>query len=281
LYDPDLKSVCDVTDEGSGTLEIQNLATDERYQRRGYASKLLNHIFNHYRNRYGRIILGTGDAPGILSFYARFGFAIIGREPDYFTKLFDYPIYEDGVMLRDRVLLEKVLHPMAFRIETERLVITEFDEGMAESVHENSLDDDIRRFVPDEVFETVEDARRTILSLMACYNDNDEPFVYPILLRSGENIGYVQAIPIRNGWEIGYHVVKKHTGNGYATEAVTAFLPIIMKRLGIDRISGLCAVENTASCRVLEKCGFRLEYKGSGNYQGSAREVCRYLYRNL
>ena len=122
LYDPDLKSVCVVTDEGGGTLEIQNLATDERYQRRGYASKLLNHIFDHYGNRYGRIILGTGDAPGILSFYARFGFAIIGREPDYFTKLFDYPIYEEGVMLRDRVLLEKDLRPTAFRIETEKLV---------------------------------------------------------------------------------------------------------------------------------------------------------------
>ena len=53
----------------------------------------------------------------------------------------------------------KDLQQKSFRIETERLVITEFDEGMAESVHENSLDNDIRRFVPDEVFETVEDTR--------------------------------------------------------------------------------------------------------------------------
>ena len=44
-----------------------------------------------------------------------------------------------------------------FFIETERLIITEFDESMIESVHENSLDEDNRRFVPDEVFETVED----------------------------------------------------------------------------------------------------------------------------
>ena len=43
-------------------------------------------------------------------------------------------------------------------IETERLIITEFDESMAEDVHKNSLDEDVRRFVPDEVFETVEDA---------------------------------------------------------------------------------------------------------------------------
>lgn len=39
------------------------------------------------------------------------------------------------------------------RIETERVTITEFDLSMAESVHKNSLDEDTRRFVPDEVFE--------------------------------------------------------------------------------------------------------------------------------
>ena len=48
------------------------------------------------------------------------------------------------------------------RLETERLIITEFDLSMAESVHKNSLDDDNRRFVPDEVFETVEEAAETI-----------------------------------------------------------------------------------------------------------------------
>lgn len=45
-----------------------------------------------------------------------------------------------------------------FLLETERLIITEFTPDMAQAVHENSLDEDNRRFVPDEVFETVEDA---------------------------------------------------------------------------------------------------------------------------
>ena len=34
------------------------------------------------------------------------------------------------------------------RIETERLVITEFNKEMAQVVHENSLDEDNRRFLP-------------------------------------------------------------------------------------------------------------------------------------
>jgi len=165
-------------------------------------------------------------------------------------------------------------------IETERLVITEFNDSMVASVHENSLDEDIRLFVPDEVFETVEDACKVVSFLMDCYRGNTGPFVYPVLLKSGENIGYVQVAPIEHGrWEIGYHIAKKYTGNGYATEAVKSFLPVIMARLVIDKIEGLCLHENFASRAVLDKCGFKSEYSGTGNYHGSVRNICRYSYQ--
>ena len=38
------------------------------------------------------------------------------------------------------------------KIKTERLEIKEFSRDMAMAVHRNSLDDDTRRFLPDEVF---------------------------------------------------------------------------------------------------------------------------------
>ena len=74
------------------------------------------------------------------------------------------------------------------RIETERLIITEFNLSMSESVHKNSLDDDNRKFVPDEVFETVEEAKETIEFLMNVYETGDGPLVYPVLLKDGTNI---------------------------------------------------------------------------------------------
>ena len=163
-------------------------------------------------------------------------------------------------------------------IVSDRLIITEFDESMIECVHENSLDEDNRRFVPDEVFETIEAAHQTVTYLMKCYKNDNGPFVYPVLLQNGENIGYVQAVPLINGWEIGYHIAKGYTGNGYATEAVKAFLPIIMERLSIDKIEGLCLAENIASKRVLEKSGFELLYSGLGDYQGDSRLICKYRY---
>lgn len=164
------------------------------------------------------------------------------------------------------------------RIETERLIITEFEMEMAEEVHLNSLDEDTRRFVPDEVFETVEEAAETVEFLMGCYTSGEGPLVYPVLLKDDTYIGYVQAVPFEDGFEIGYHIGGDYTKQGYATEAVTAFLPVIMEQLHITKIAGVCLTENKASVKVMERCGFAKEFEGTGNYQGEEQMICRFVY---
>ena len=168
---------------------------------------------------------------------------------------------------------------MMFELKTERLIITEFTPDMAQAVHENSLDEDTRRFVPDEVFETVEEAAETIDFLMSQYGGCNGPLVYPVLLKDKTNVGYVQAVPLDDSaWEVGYHIGAKYTKRGYATEAVKAFLPVMMKRIGIVKIAGVCDSDNIASIKVMEKCGFVPEFQGVGNYQGEQREICRYCF---
>lgn len=165
------------------------------------------------------------------------------------------------------------------RIETTRLMITEFTMDMAEAVHLNSLDEDNRRFVPDEVFETVEDAAETVEFLMGVYENGDGPLVYPVTLKDGTYIGYVQAVPFGDGtWELGYHIGENFTKQGYATEAATAFLPVIMKQIGITEMIGICLADNKASAKVMERCGFIKLYQGIGNYQGEEREICKFVY---
>lgn len=166
------------------------------------------------------------------------------------------------------------------RLETEHLIITTFDLSMAESVHKNSLDEDNRRFVPDEVFETVEEAKETIGFLMSCYDTGDGPLVYPVLLKNGTNIGYVQLVPLEEGFEVGYHIAKEFTGAGYATEALKALLEYAKAEKNLDKVYGICVSENVASKKVLEKCGFTKEYEGAGEYQGNPANIARYV-RNL
>ena len=164
------------------------------------------------------------------------------------------------------------------RIETERLIITEFDLSMAEDVHKNSLDEDNRRFVPDEVFETIEDAKETIEFLMGCYETGEGPLVYPTLLKDGTNIGYVQLVPVDEGFEVGYHIAKEYTGNGYATEALKALLEYMAKVKKLDSIYGICLSENVASKKVMEKCGFTKEFEGIGDYQGNKCKIAKYVF---
>lgn len=163
-------------------------------------------------------------------------------------------------------------------IRTGRLTISEFSPEMAASVSEQSLDADNRRFLPDEVFETEEIAAEVIADLSELYGTTEGPLVYPILL-NGRHIGHVEAVPLeQGGWEVGYHVGGAYVGNGYATEAVRAFVPAMMDRLGIDRMAGVCHAENVASCRVLEKAGFALTFEGEGQYQGQNARIRRYEF---
>ncbi len=167
------------------------------------------------------------------------------------------------------------------QIKTERLTITTFTPNMAQSVYENSQDDDTRRFVPDEVYDSAEEAREAIEFLISRYDSVDGPFVYPAITNDGgKNIGYVQLCQIDDGaWEIGYHIAKQFTGNGYATEAVKAFLPAMAEKLNVNEVYGICLAENVASECVLKKCGFTQVYRGIGNYQGKDAEIIKTVWR--
>ena len=69
------------------------------------------------------------------------------------------------------------------KIETKRLIITEMSIDMAMDVHKNSLDEDIRRFVPDEVFETVEEAQETIEFIISQYGSKEGPLIYAVITK--------------------------------------------------------------------------------------------------
>ena len=170
------------------------------------------------------------------------------------------------------------------KIRTPRLTITTFSPDMAQAVYENSQDDDTRRYVPDEVYNSVEEAREAIEFLMSLYDSVDGPFVYPIIINDGgKNIGYVQLCKLEldeGDWEIGYHIAKDFTGKGFATEAVKAFLPAMTQKLNLKEVYGICLAENIASVRVLEKCGFTQIYQGLGNYQGKDAQIIKAILKN-
>lgn len=239
--------------------------TMPEYRGNRYSEKLINYAEDIAKEKGFDIVFIATDHIGL---YEKYGY-------DYLENRIGYWGDDNRVLLKKLNNEEKVMN-----IKTDRLMITEFTLDMAEAVHINSLDEDNRKFNPDEVFETIDDAKGTVEFLMSVYGNGDGPLVYPVLLLDGTNIGYVQAVPLDDdNWEIGYHIAKAYTGKGYATEAVKAFLPVIMKKLNITDMLGICVAENVASIKVLENAGFIKEFEGIGSYQDEEKEIVKYNFK--
>lgn len=161
-------------------------------------------------------------------------------------------------------------------IENDRLQIARMNQSMCYDVYKNSQDDNNRKYVPDEVFGSLEEATEVVDQIISSYENKDGPFVYAVIRKKDNaNIGYVQLVKIEEGWEIGYHIAEIYTGNGYATEAVNLFLDYIKNNTNHKQIIGIALAANKASRRVLEKCGFELIYEGTGLYQGRKRKIIK------
>ena len=87
-------------------------------------------------------------------------------------------------------------------------------------------------------------------------------FRWGVVLRAtGRVIGDVSAFDIENSrmGSVGYRFDPEEWGRGYATEALAAAVDFIFAHTELDRLQATADVRNTASNRVLEKCGFLRE----------------------
>jgi RimJ/RimL family protein N-acetyltransferase len=69
--------------------------------------------------------------------------------------------------------------------------------------------------------------------------------------------------------EIGYSVLPEYRGQGYATELVGALISRALRLMSLGRVVTRTTVENAASIKVLERCGFRRA--GTGHQPGEVR----------
>jgi ribosomal-protein-alanine N-acetyltransferase len=99
-------------------------------------------------------------------------------------------------------------------------------------------------------------------AFLAIANDPGDEWRLAIA-HDGEAIGgigmRVGADVHRHSAELGYWLGQAHWRRGYMRAAVSAFVPVAMTRLRLHRVCARVFDGNTASMRLLERCGFEKE----------------------
>lgn len=88
-------------------VEIMNIAVQESFQRKGLGKQLISHAIEEASKRgYAQVEIGTGNSSiPQLRLYQQCGFRIVGVDFDYFSRSYDDPIYENGLLCRDMIRL--------------------------------------------------------------------------------------------------------------------------------------------------------------------------------
>ena len=174
------------------------------------------------------------------------------------------------------IVNKDILQNKSVIADNDKLQIVKMNQSMYCDVYKNSQDDNNRKYVPDEVFDSLEEASEVVNQIINSYDSEEGPFVYAVLRKKDNaNIGYVQLMKIDDDWEIGYHIADIYTGNGYATESTKLFLKYLKNTAKLQQIFGIALASNKASRIVLKKCGFELIYEGTGLYQGRKRKIVK------
>ncbi len=92
-------------------VEIMNLSIDEKWQGKGYAKAMIECVCSFSASKgYSIAEIGTGNSSiNQLALYQKVGFRIMGIERDYFTRNYPEEIYENGILCRDMIRLERKL----------------------------------------------------------------------------------------------------------------------------------------------------------------------------
>ena len=142
-------------------------------------------------------------------------------------------------------------------IKTQRLTVRPFRAGDADDLYAYLSLPEVYRFEPGEPVSHGKAAE------IAAEFASGTSFWAAELVEERKVIGHVSLFPygpdrVRT-WEVGYIFHPAYQRRGYATEAARAVIGYAFTGLQAHRVVAHCSPGNTASCKVLEKCGLRRE----------------------
>lgn len=158
-------------------------------------------------------------------------------------------------------------------IETERLLLRKATIDDVPDLLVSTSDPEVARYTTWEPYDSAEEARRFLESVISNYERGEPANWGPELKENGRFIGMCGFMA--GSWEpeyarasLGYAIGREYWGRALVTEAARAAIEFGFEHLALNRIEARCVAENAASERVMQKAGM--------SYEGTLRD---YVFR--
>ena len=172
---------------------------------------------------------------------------------------------EDGIFIENYLIynsqiesIEEIEVHGTAEMWTERLALRRYRPEDAVPLYQYlGTDPEMYKYSGWNPYATPEMAQETVRRFIDSYDDEH---VYSWVMDFDDVvIGTIGAYDYEDDQiEVGFSVVQRWQGRGYATEALTRVLEYLTENEGISCVTAWCAAENIGSKRVLEKSGMQL-----------------------
>jgi ribosomal-protein-alanine N-acetyltransferase len=146
--------------------------------------------------------------------------------------------------------------------ETERLILRELTPTDDKGMFELDSDPEVHRYLGNKPVTSIEQSRQEIAFIRTQYAENGIGRWAVIEKTSGNFVGWSglklnkkEVNKHSSFYDIGYRLIKKYWGKGYATESAMAALNYGFNELKLKEIYGMADINNTGSNRILTKLG--------------------------
>jgi RimJ/RimL family protein N-acetyltransferase len=148
--------------------------------------------------------------------------------------------------------------------ETPRLILRQFTQADAPLILSLNSDTEVLKYLHEPKLETIEQAEKVLQDIILPQYKNNLGRWAMYTKNGNDFIGWcgLKYRPELDEIDLGYRLMQKSWGKGFATEAAQHTLDYGLKTLQLKLITGRAHIENFASIKVLEKIG--MDYIGEG-----------------
>ncbi len=154
-------------------------------------------------------------------------------------------------------------------VETERLIIREFENDDVLSLYKIESDSRIVKYMTWSKLKTLSECRRQIKNYISSYKTNKLNSWAIVEKETNEVIGITQLVYSNKikGVEIGTKILPEYWSKGYASELSRAVVHYGLYELDLDEITAVTDINNAGAIKSLINMGMTL--KKYGYYYGS------------